>query len=234
MWLPAARELADLPVLLADLPGAGLSGLTPPSLTAAAEALADTLTAAGHPRWIIAGVSMGGYVAMAMARTCPDSLAGLALIDTKPNADDDVARQSRLALARRVLRERSVEPVVAMASGLVGPTTRSQRPQLVSTIAAWIADQDPAGVAWAQTAMAARPDSTETIKALGVPVSVIVGEEDQLSPPPVAEQMASWIPQADLTVIPEAGHLSPLERPAEVAAALRALHARSAAAQPSI
>ncbi|MDR1152698.1 MAG: alpha/beta hydrolase [Bifidobacteriaceae bacterium] len=223
MWEPAAAALADLPLLLVDLPGAGMSPTTEPTVGAAAQALAGSLAAWGASRWTVAGVSMGGYVAMALARSHPGALAGVALIDTKAVPDDDATRASRHEIARRVLAEDSVDAVIGMAEALVGASSRATRPDLVAEVRRWIASGDAAGIAWAEAAMASRPDSRGTLRDLRCPAAVIVGEEDQLSPPDVARQMATSLPGAVLTVVPEAGHLSPLEQPEPVAAALRRL-----------
>lgn len=71
----------------------------------------------------------------------------------------------------------------------------------------------PGAVAWAQRAMAARPDSFDTLSALKVPLLVVVGEEDELSPPAEAEAMARAVPDGRLEIIPKAGHLSAVEQP---------------------
>jgi pimeloyl-ACP methyl ester carboxylesterase len=227
MWEPVADQLVDLPLLLMDLPGAGMSPVVQPTMAAAADAVAATAQTLGYSRLVVAGVSLGGYVAMAFARAHPEALAGVGLVDTKPTADDPAARASRHDVARRVLELDSVAPVLGMAESLVGVTTRADRPAVVGQLRAWIASGDAAGVAWAQAAMAARPDSTQTLRDLRVPVAVIVGEEDQLSPPEVAREMAAAAPGVVLTVVPRAGHLSPVERPDAVAEALRNLYRRA-------
>ncbi len=84
----------------------------------------------------------------------------------------------------------------------------------------------PAAAAWAQLAMAARPDSLPTLAAINVPALVVVGAEDALSPPSDADAMAEVLPDAELVVIANAGHLTPLEAPAEVASALQRLMRR--------
>jgi pimeloyl-ACP methyl ester carboxylesterase len=226
MWAPVAAALPDLPLLLVDLPGAGLSPVVAPTLAQAATEVAATLKKLRFRRFVVAGVSMGGYVAMALARSHPDALAGVALIDTKSTPDDDAAKANRLEIARRVLADDSVASLAGMADNLVGPTTKRERPEVLARVREWIAQSDPAGVAWAQTAMAGRPDSGRSLGWLRVPTAVIVGEEDQLSPPAGARAMAAAIPGAELTVIPGAGHLTPVERPDAVAAALRRLYQR--------
>jgi pimeloyl-ACP methyl ester carboxylesterase len=79
------------------------------------------------------------------------------------------------------------------------------------------------GVAWSQRAMAARPDATGALAAVQVPVAVVVGAEDSLTPPEQAHALADGLPDAVLSVLSGAGHLSPLEAPEAVAAAVLAL-----------
>ncbi|MDR3202626.1 MAG: alpha/beta hydrolase [Bifidobacteriaceae bacterium] len=229
MWEPVAELLADLPVLLVDLPGAGESPVAEPTIAAAARALLDSLAAAGSERAVLAGMSMGGYVALAAWRARPSALAGLGLVDTRANADNPATRVQRHAVARRVLSEGTPDAVAPMAEALVSAATRTERPELVDRIRGWIAQSVPAGIAWAEAAMAGRPDATPWLGSVGVPSAVIVGEDDSQSPPAVARAMAAALPDAELTQVPRAGHMSAVEEPVAVAGALRALHARATA-----
>jgi pimeloyl-ACP methyl ester carboxylesterase len=227
MWEPVAARLGDIPVLLVDAPGFGLSPVVSPTMAAAAGALWDTLDSLGIERAVLGGLSMGGYLAMAALALRPDRVAGLALADTKSTADDAAAIASRRAIAERVLAEGSIEAVLPMAESLLSAETAAERPELLREVRGWIARSEAAGVAWAQTAMAARPDSSDLLRSTtGLPAAVIVGELDALSPVLVAEELASMLVGATFTVVPRAGHLSAVEDPACVAAALRELMGR--------
>ncbi|WP_448061546.1 alpha/beta fold hydrolase [Cellulomonas hominis] len=227
MWVPAADRLpADRGVLAVDLPGMGASRDVPlpePSLEAAADAVADSLRALGLDRVVLAGLSMGGYVAMALLERHPGLVAGLGLLDTKSTADPEAARANRLRVADAVEARGTVDEVLGMASTLLGPTTVATRPGLVTTVAGWIGDQTPRGVAWSQRAMAARPDRTAVLATLDGPALVLVGAQDEVTPLSAARAMADALPHARLVVAPDAGHLSALEDPAEVAVALDGL-----------
>ncbi|HEY0186372.1 MAG TPA: alpha/beta hydrolase [Cellulomonas sp.] len=237
MWTEVAAVFADpagtapdVPVLAVDLPGMGTaaaSALPEPSIEAAADVVAAVLAAAGHARVVVAGLSMGGYVAMALAERHPGLLAGIGLLDTKSTADAPAARANRLRVADAVQRSGTVDEVAPMASALLGATSRARRPELAARIAGWIGAQQPSGVAWSQRAMAARPDRTAVLAACGLPALVLVGDEDEQTPLPEAEHLAQALavrPQ----IVPAAGHLSAVEAPDVVSQALAGLVQRAA------
>jgi pimeloyl-ACP methyl ester carboxylesterase len=235
MWAGVAEAFGtvagDVPVLAVDLPGMGDAAgaaLPEPALEAAADAVAAAVRAAGHDRVVVAGLSMGGYVAMALAERHPVLLAGIGLLDTKSTADAPPARANRLRVADAVQQSGSVDEVLPMASALLGATSRAGRPELADRVAGWIRAQHPAGVAWSQRAMAARPDRTAVLAALGLPALVLVGAEDAQTPLIEAAHLAEalGVPQE---VVPEAGHLTAVEQPEAVAAALADLVERASA-----
>jgi len=229
MWLAAAAGMpGNHPVLAMDLPGTpGHSDDLPePSIEASADAVASAMAEAGIPRAVVAGMSMGGYVALALAERHPDRVAALALVDTKSTADAPEARANRLRVADEAEQGDTVAPVRPMASTLVGATTRSTRPGIGSQIAEWIEDQVPAGIAWSQRAMAARPDRGDVLARFAGPVTVVVGDEDDVTPPDGAERLAA-LADARLVVVPHAGHMAVVEQPDDVAAALADLVQRT-------
>lgn len=236
MWLDVTDLLPGDPTVIApDLPGFGTSpagedvaeglGAEPgaPSLEVAADAVAAALRDAGVERAVVAGLSMGGYVAMALLERHPELVAGLGLVDTRSTADDDAARAKRLEVADAALAEMRVDPVLGMRSAVLGATNRVARPDLVDRVEGWIRDQGPAAVAWAQRAMAARPDRTDVLVRFDGPAVVVVGDEDELSPPPAAQHMAAVLRDVEVTVVPRAGHMTPNESPEPVATALAGL-----------
>ena len=207
-------------VLAPDLRGFGSAPLGERS-PAIAVMVDDMLSLLGEEPAVIAGCSMGGYVALGIATRRPDLVAALALVDTKATADPEAARAQRERVAG--LADDGGDWSAGMIDGLLGETTRRSRPELVATVRGALAAAPRATVAWAQRAMAARPDARAPLALLTAPVAVVMGEEDTMSP--LGEQVlireaaphAAWVP------IPSAGHLTPLEAPAEVAAALLGL-----------
>jgi pimeloyl-ACP methyl ester carboxylesterase len=225
---PVRTQLADRVWLLSpDLRGFGTAAaLTNPPPAPDLELLADDvhalLDAEGIARAIVGGVSMGGYVALAFLRKYPDRVAGLVLADTRSGADDEAALDRRNSAATRADRGEIAAGADAIAPLIADGTATPVRDEL-ARIAAGV----PAStIGWAQRAMAARPDSSEVLAATQVPVLVVVGELDAITPPEVARQMAALAPEAELVELPGVGHLTPAEDPVGFADALSGWLAR--------
>ena len=104
---------------------------------------------------------------------------------------------------------------------VLGTTTHEQRPHVLAEIRGLVEAQPAEGVAWAQRAMAHRPDSAETLRAFTGPSLVVVGEQDALTPPESARNLAALLPNSAYRVVPGAGHLAPVEAPEAFAEAVR-------------
>lgn len=234
MWAGPRRDLAALGhrVLAPDQRGYGRIPLGPagPSLDVLVDDLARRLDAAGVDRAALAGCSMGGYLAMAFLRRHPDRVGALALLGTRASADGPAERAERAGFARLVLDERTRPAVLAAAvPKLLGAGTRAARPDVVDRVAALVAGTAAETIAWCQRAAADRPDSTALLHAAGLPAVVVAGAEDELVSPAEAERLAAALPGAELVVVPGAGHLTPVEAPGAVTAAIAGLLARTAA-----
>jgi pimeloyl-ACP methyl ester carboxylesterase len=221
MW-DGLRPALGARLVTPDLPGFGSA---PPAaasdLDLAAETVLATLDRLGAERAIVGGCSMGGYVAMALLRRAPSRVSGLILVNTKASADTEPARANRFAMADRASAEGIGWLADEMRTTLLGATTLAERPEVEARLRVLIADQSPAAVAWAQRAMAARPDSFDVLRVAGLPALVVRGVEDTLIPGEEAAALVSALPESTFVELPEAGHLAPLEAPEEVAAALR-------------
>ncbi|CAN5346139.1 alpha/beta hydrolase [soil metagenome] len=216
--VPGART-----VLAVDLPGLGGSaglGTSAPALDRAADAVAEALAAIGVQRAVVVGLSMGGYVALALLDRHPGLVAGLGLLDTRSTPDDDAARANRLRIAAELESSGTVDAVRPMATALLGESSRALRPELADRVGALIGQQAPAGVAWSQRAMAARPDRTAVLHRFPGPSLVLVGDEDVAAPVAAAEHMAAALTAPHLVVVPHAGHLTAIEDPDTVAEAI--------------
>jgi pimeloyl-ACP methyl ester carboxylesterase len=187
------------------------------------EALADDalalLDALSIPQAIVGGVSMGGYVAIALARRDPGRVKALVLIDTQASADDEAGRARREAVAREV-EEKGLGPLAeAMLPKLLAPATSADVKARVDRM---MRAQSPAATAAASRGMATRTDGRDLLSRFGGPCLIVVGEHDVVTPVDKAKAMAALVPQARLEIVPGAGHLPNLEQPEAFARALGA------------
>jgi pimeloyl-ACP methyl ester carboxylesterase len=222
MW---SRQIAALEkrhrVIAPDYRGLGRSGVAPEASTM--ELLAQDVRALLQhvrvERVVVAGVSMGGYVAFELYRQAPALFRGVALCDTRAGADGDEGKANREKFARTTLEKGLGWVADEMVPKLLRP---KPDPAVVKEVRTLVAEGTPAGVAAAQRGMAKRPDSTETLARIACPALVVVGEEDTLIPPSEGEAMARAIPGAKVVRVAGAGHLPNLEAPEAFNAALGA------------
>ncbi len=224
MWDREVRALADAasPIIAPSFPGFGKSDLPPrqPTLDDYADAVAGVMDAARVDRAAIAGLSMGGYVAFAFWRRHRARVAGLALVDTRAEADAPEAAENRRRLAETV-RAHGVEALLKTPPKWLRDGS-PRWPALKEIIRA----QRPEAVAQASVAMAGRPDSTADLASIDVPTAVIVGEADAITTLAHARTMADGIAHASLAVLPDAGHIANLEAPEAFDRAIRSWLAR--------
>lgn len=215
--------------LAPDLPGCGGSKLNasmPATVDAFADSIAAFVRARGIERATLAGVSMGGYVVFAMLRRHPALASSVLLIDTREKADTDEGREGRAAMADAVRRIGPGYAVEQMFPKMLTPETVEASDWRAATVRRAMSSSTTDGVLSALTAMAARPDSSATLRDLAVPMLAIAGELDSITPPADAERMASIARDGSLAVIPHAAHLSNVECPAEFNRAVQAFLAR--------
>jgi pimeloyl-ACP methyl ester carboxylesterase len=217
IWDRVTAGLSEhLTVITPDVRGFGKTPLgdRDPDLAVVAEDVVAQLDERGVDRFVVGGNSMGGYVSMAVLRAVPSRVAGLVLVDTRANADAPQARETRLAAAERAEREGVGWVADAMLPVLLGPTSLERRPDVVDTVRRLVGEVSVEAYAWAQRAMAARPDSAGTLREADIPALVAHGDEDALIPLEAAEASAGLLPRAELVVLKESGHLPPFEVPA--------------------
>ena len=228
MWHPQVGALDGFLRVAPDLPGLGESplGEGPASMASYAAELGRCLDRLHLESVVLCGLSMGGYIAFECLRQWPERIAGLALLDTRADADTEEGRRGRDRLIAEVRTRGAVAAADAMLPKLVGTTTAEAKPAWLSELRRRIERSPVEGVVAALEAIKARPDSTPLLGKIAVPTLVLVGAEDVITPPPLAEAMAGAIPGASLVVVPGAGHLPTLEQPHAVTEALQSLARR--------
>jgi len=185
------------------------------------EALAAGILSEAPPRFALAGLSMGGIVAMEIVRQAGDRVARLALLDTNPLGESDKVRASRepqiaeaLAGGLEALIRRDLWPVYLHAG--------SDRQDILDLALEMALAQGPAVFERQSRALQTRPDQQETLKGYGGPTLILCGEDDRLCPVKRHTLMHELVPGSTLVVVPGAGHLPTLETPDAVCAAMRA------------
>ena len=205
----------DVRCVRVDLWGCGASPPPPadePSLDGFAASVLAALDSRHIDRFTVVGLSMGGYLAFALWRLAPERIRALGLCNTRAAADAEGPRDTRLAMAEQVERDQSVESIVEpMAARLLSRRAHAEA-HIVDPVRGRIRRCTPTGIAFAQRAMAARPDSTGLLESINVPTVVIAGSQDVIVPAPEVHAMADRIPGARYAEL-DCGHLSNLEIP---------------------
>jgi 3-oxoadipate enol-lactonase len=217
MWQPQIDGLREVARVIAlDLPGFGGSAPLPepPTVDAMADRVVEFLDdLAIREPIVLCGLSMGGYVSLAVARRHASRLRGLILADTKADPDDAAGKAGRdkmIALAK----ESGPRAVIdQMLPKLLGADTAVRRPALADDLRAIALAQPTTGIMAALQAMRDRPDSTSGLAKVTVPTLVLVGEQDILIPPAKSRDMSRALPNSRVVVISGAGHMANLEQP---------------------
>ncbi len=223
MWRALLPELPSWRRIAPDLPGMGSSAAPPGDwrMCDYADALAALLDALAVPQAVFCGLSMGGYVAFELVRRHAERLEALVLASTRAAADSPQARGARDDAIQLVAENGPAALVEPMLPRLLAPRSLSGSPHVVDHVRAMIAGNRREGVVAALRAMRERADATDLLATIAVPVLVVAGADDQIVPPAEARSMAQAISGARVTIVPEAGHLAPLEQPALVGRAIR-------------
>jgi 3-oxoadipate enol-lactonase len=205
----------DLRCVRVDLWGCGMSPPPPagePSLDGYAAAVLAALDSRDIDRVAVVGLSMGGYLAFALWRLAPQRIRALVLCNTRAGADAEGSRGDRLLMAEQVEREQSVESIIEpMVARLLSPQAQAEA-HIVDPVRGRIRRCTPAGIAFAQRAMAARPDSTALLSSINVPALVIAGTQDAIIPSREVHAIADGI-LGGRSVALDCGHVSNLELP---------------------
>ncbi len=180
-------------------------------------ALLDTL---GVQKAVIMGHSMGGYVTLALWKLSPERFLALGLISSQAAPDTPEGREGRFKTVDKVNAEGSKAVADAILPRLFAPDLPSDEP-IVEHVRTIILNTKPEGIIGALKGMAARPDSTDILPQIHVPVLIVTGDKDQIIPAKKADAMASAIPKATLATVEDAGHMAMLEQPRATTMAIR-------------
>lgn len=220
MWRADAKALSSrMRVIAPSMRGFGATPavrMDSVTIEAMADDVAAVVAALDVPGPIvIGGLSMGGYVAMAFARRYPEVIRGIVLADTKAEADTDEARTRRDASIAKVDGGDVEGFVDGLLGSLLSPATRDGNSAIVQQLRATMMKAKPTTLTSALRALRDRPDATKGLASVSVPVLVVVGEDDAMTPPAAAKAMIAAMPETrtQLAVIPKAGHLANLEQP---------------------
>jgi len=219
MWRPEfAHRPGDYQYLAPDLRGFGESDMFRNGEAPSVELMADDV-ALLLDSWdisepvAVAGLSMGGYVALAFARRHPGRVAALILADTRAEPDSDEARAARDQQIQALKRQTAVELFETLRPKQFAANTADRQPGVIAEAKAIAEGQTAEGLRAALTALRDRPDARSGLGEIQLPTLVIVGEEDTATPPDAAQALANGISGAQLVKVPQAGHLSNLEQP---------------------
>ncbi|HEX2050639.1 MAG TPA: alpha/beta fold hydrolase [Actinomycetota bacterium] len=230
MWDGQVARFGDRQRLLVpDLPGFGDSSVPDDPAAYSIDAYADHLAAllddAGARDAVVCGVSMGGYVALALWRRHRARVAALVLADTRAGADTPEVARRRAEQQETIHRDGITAVADATLDRLLSERAVARDAQLRARTRA-LMEQPAAGYVGALEAMRTRHDATADVAGVDAPALVIVGEDDVITPPDEARRLHEAIRGSQLVVIPAAGHLPNLEAPDEFDAALAGFLAR--------
>jgi pimeloyl-ACP methyl ester carboxylesterase len=158
-----------------------------------------------------------------LLRQAPQRIAGLLLADTRTSIDTPERQAARERSIARARAEGSRAIADEMLPGILGPTTHARRPDVVAQVRRLIESQPSETIAAGLQAIMSRPDSAAVLPSIAVPTTIVVGDEDVITPPSDAAFMHRRVSGSTLTIIPGAGHMTNLEAPDAFNAALQGL-----------
>jgi pimeloyl-ACP methyl ester carboxylesterase len=222
LWRPQVdRAPTGWRFITPDLPGFGRSKLPPArTMDDMARAVLAVMDAERVQRAVIAGLSLGGYVTLALYRLARERFSAMILADTRATADSDQQRDARQKMIASVRNHGPSSVADEMLPKLLGATSHRDRPELAARVRAMIERNSSEAIAGAVEAMMGRPDSRPMLAGISVPTLVLCGDEDMLTPPADSQALQQGIPGSRLVMIDRAGHLSNLEAPDQFSLAM--------------
>jgi Predicted hydrolases or acyltransferases (alpha/beta hydrolase superfamily) len=223
MWIPQLESLPpNMTGIAVDVRGHGNStaGHGFFSVDVFAKDLLVFLRKVGIERTVLCGVSMGGYIALRAYQLQPESFSGLILSDTHAQADDNQAKIKRFESIQSVLKHGKRAFSIGFVNNVFSEKTLTENREAVDLIKSSIRRNTESSICATLLALAARTDTTDTLKNISVPTLVIRGAEDRITTREQADRLASNIPDATFIEIADCGHLPNLEDPQQFNAAM--------------
>lgn len=185
------------------------------------ESARDAVAAMPPGRFAVAGFSLGGYVALEICRQAKERVAGLALLDTGARNDSEEAKQARARMVHAIgSGGATLEQIAAGFASRVVHSAHLRDSKLLRLLADMAKAVGPEGFARQQQAAMSRPDNRDLLKELQVPALILCGRDDQVTPLALSEEMAHILSDAELVVVEDGGHMTTLEQPDAVKAAM--------------
>jgi 3-oxoadipate enol-lactonase len=218
MWRPQQEALVSVGyrVICPDLPGFGDSPVMedPPSMIGYADALIGLVDDLGIEKAVFAGMSMGGYVLFSLVDRYPERMLGAMFLVTRAAADDPEGKVKRTILAAEVKSGNRMIVPETFAKVLFAPDTPQRLPEVVSDVRRWMERTSAEGLAGGLLAMRDRDDYLAKLAGFALPSLVVGAEQDVAIPAEHSRTLARQLPDAELKIIPGAGHMVNLEQPA--------------------
>jgi pimeloyl-ACP methyl ester carboxylesterase len=212
-------------VIAPDLPGFGQSKSDKPfSIASLADHVHELLKSLNALPCALGGLSMGGYIALAFAKKYPQDLSALILMDTRAEGDTPEGKAARDKMIELVRKEGSKAIANQMLPKMFAEQTLKSNADAVKKIRDIMEHCPPKTIEHALAALRDREDYSGILSSITAPTLIIVGEHDALTPPKMAQTLDEKIPNSKLIQIPGAGHVSTMEKPAEVTAAIAEFH----------
>jgi len=222
MWRPQVAPVAHLGwrVVAPDLRGYGASAADEAAKSGAKVAMEvfarDLLALLDHlgvAQAVIAGLSMGGQIAMEICRQAPERVRGIVLAATFPQAETAVGKQQRLTTAERLIDEGMAGYAAEMLPRMVAARTLQSAPETAEHVLRMMRETPPAGAAAALRGRAERPDYSGVLERFAPPALIVVGDEDAFTTRQDADRMHALLRDSQLLWLPGVGHMPNLEQP---------------------
>ncbi len=222
LWaaMASAIEEAGVGILAPDLPGVGGTTGSPALLDAFAQSVLEAMDRHSVEKAVVAGHSMGGYTALALAEAAPHRVQGLMLVHSTPAADNAEKKETRRRAIAAMEAGRATDFLKTAIPPMFSAQTKRERPDLVEDFLTRAKRQPAESLIRFYEAIAARPDRSAVLKAAAFPIAAILGADDGVIPVEVGKEALAVAGVTNVSVYAGSGHLSMLEEPQKLAADL--------------